>query len=543
MSPPPPPHPSQQTIPPPSQQDQIPPPQIDSKANIRSPYEKLQAETVETWLSLGSMADALDMYDRAIECYENALKHDPKNITALVGIAAQYRSKEQFFKAIEFYDSALKIDQNQGSVWEAIAHCHLMVDNLNDSYKAYQRAINLLPDPNVPKLWYGIAILYDRCGSFDLAKEAFVRVLRIDQSYNKKSDIYFRLGIIYKHEQKYQQALENFNLVLNNPPPPLAVSDIWFQIGHIQETLEDLSAAQYSYERVLEDNPSHAKVLQQLGWLHYQQYMKGITQITAVDGTSQSTMELAISRLSQSIDYEIEDPYTWYLLGRCYMQQERHPDAYKAYTRAVSIDGGNPRFWCSIGILYYRTGEYRVALESYTRAIRMAPDTLGEPWYNAAILYEVSNSQINDAINAVENAVRADPQNELYRNHLNALMALHRDLQQNPESRPVLPEELSVPREPPVPVDRPLPNKGGGAGAEQDRNGSVVPGSTIGGGNQEVLQQQQQPHPALPAAQANMSPQQASSYHGGPGPLPGHPPNGSYVPIAPAPTGPPGLRP
>lgn len=518
MSPPPP----QALI---QQQNQNGPPQLE-KVSDSTAYQKLQAETLETWLVLGSSFETLENYDKAIECFERVLKIDPNNIPSLVGIAAQYRSKGFFPKAIEFYNVALKTEgDHQGTVSEAIAHCYLMVEDLGESYKAYQRAINMLPNPNVPKLWYGIAILYDRCGSFDLAKEAFNRVLEIDPNYNKKADIYFRLGIIYKQEHKFQRALDNFNLVLKNPPPPLGISDIWFQIGHIQETLEDYPNAQYAYERVLEDNPSHAKVLQQLGWLHYQQSIKGNQQVMIPGGGFQLAIDLAIARLSQSLDFEPEDAYTWYLLGRCYMQQDKHADAYRAYSRAVTIDGENPIFWCSIGILYYRTGEFRVALDSYTRAIRMAPDSLGEAWYNAAILYEVSNNQINDAISAVENAIKVDPQNQLYTTHLNALV---REVQQlnggngptgpNGEPRSLLPEELRVPREPPVPVDRPLPSHPSNGGGPEN-----------GGGPQQ--QQQQQPD----GNRAEMSPQVYSN--GGP------PPPGAYVPIAPAPSGSPGAPP
>lgn len=542
-----------------SPRPQLPPQQSQSFSDSQ-PYQTLQAETLETWITLGSAFDGLDNYDKAIDCFEKVLKIDPNNLTAIVGIAAQYRSKGLFPKAIDFYNAALKLDANQGAVWEAIAHCYLMVEELGESYKAYQRAINLLPDPNVPKLWYGIAILYDRCGSFDLAKEAFSRVLEIDPNYSKKADIYFRLGIIFKQEQKYHRALENFNLVLKNPPPPLAISDIWFQIGHIQETWEDFPAAQYAYERVLEDNPSHAKVLQQLGWLHYQQSMKGTSHVVVAGGV-QLTMALAIARLSQSLDYEPEDAYTWYLLGRCYMQQDKYADAYRAYSRAVAIDSDNPLFWCSIGILYYRTGEFRVALDSYTRSIHLAPESLGEAWYNAAILYEVSNNQINDAVSALENAIKFDPSNQVYTTHLNALL---REVQlaggqaQNGDPRSLLPEELRIPREPPVPVDRPLPSHpsssaNAGEGNQEPGSGNAGPGLSGAGGAAGPGGPGGPGNASGPGGLAGLgglgnrtempSPHVYANGNGGP-PVNGHMPGGggAYVPIAPAPAGSPGMR-
>jgi general transcriptional corepressor CYC8 len=101
-----------------------------------------------------------------------------------------------------------------------------MMDNLQDAYSAYQQALYHLQDPKVrqlafwsvslqllttskePKLWYGIGILYDRYGSLDLAEEAFSQVMKMAPDFEKANEIYFRLGIIYKQQGKYQQSLE-----------------------------------------------------------------------------------------------------------------------------------------------------------------------------------------------------------------------------------------------------------------------------------------------------------------------------------------------
>jgi len=105
-------------------------------------------------------------------------------------------------------------------------HCYLMMDDLQDAYQSYQQALYHLRDPKVaspchkyssftsdivkqePKLWYGIGILYDRYGSLDHAEEAFSQVMRMDPRFDKANEIYFRLGIIYKQQQKFGQSLE-----------------------------------------------------------------------------------------------------------------------------------------------------------------------------------------------------------------------------------------------------------------------------------------------------------------------------------------------
>lgn len=83
-----------------------------------------------------------------------------------------------------------------------------MMDDLQQAYSAYQQALYHLSDPKEPKLWYGIGILYDRYGSLEHAEEAFSQVMRMEPTFEKANEIYFRLGIIYKQQQKFNQSLD-----------------------------------------------------------------------------------------------------------------------------------------------------------------------------------------------------------------------------------------------------------------------------------------------------------------------------------------------
>lgn len=124
---------------------------------------------------------------------------------------------------------------------------------------------------------------------------------------------------------------------------------------------------------MLDRDPNHAKVLQQLGWLHHQQ------------SNSFSSQEQAIEYLEKSVSADQSDAQSWYLLGRCYMSQQKYPKAYEAYQQAVYRDGRNPTFWCSIGVLYYQINQYRDALDAYSRAIRLNP-YISEVWYDLGTL-------------------------------------------------------------------------------------------------------------------------------------------------------------
>ncbi|GMF05846.1 unnamed protein product [Ambrosiozyma monospora] len=191
----------------------------------------------------------------------------------------------------------------------------------------------------------------------------------MDPQFDKANEIYFRLGIIYKLQTKLSKALECFKYILNMPPAPLTQTDVWFQIGSVLEQNRDYTGAKEAYERVLQSNPNHAKVLQQLGCLYSQQ------EAPFYD------LEIALQLLRQSIELNGTDAHSWYYLGRVYMSKTDYPNAYDSFQHAVNIDSRNPTFWCSIGVLYYKISQYKDALDAYTRAIRLNP-YLSEVWYD-----------------------------------------------------------------------------------------------------------------------------------------------------------------
>ncbi|KAK3837456.1 MAG: hypothetical protein J3R72DRAFT_387286, partial [Linnemannia gamsii] len=365
---------------------------------IPSPAQRLDAIDEQVWLQIGSLAESMGEFDRAMNSYESALRHNYQSVNALNLIAELYRSRENFPKAAEYFQRILAIDNASGEVWGSLGHCYLMMDELQKAYSAYQNALHQLPNPKDAKLWYGIGILYDRYGSVEHAEEAFSAVMRMDPKYEKANEIYFRLGIIYKGQQKYAQSLECFRYILHAPPRPLTEADIWFQIGHVHEQQKEYTAAKDAYERVLAENPNHAKVLQQLGWLYHQQNAAFVNQ------------DQAITFLTRSIEADNSDAQSWYLMGRCYMAQQKYNKAYEAYQQAVYRDSKNPTFWCSIGLLYFQINQYRDALDAYSKAIRINPN-ISEVWFDLGALYEACNNQVNDAIDAYQRASDLDPEN------------------------------------------------------------------------------------------------------------------------------------
>jgi tetratricopeptide (TPR) repeat protein len=170
--------------------------------------QALASANEKVWLQIGDLSQTLGDLEVANNAYERALHFNQWSVPAMLAISCILRSKDQFNGAVEYLRQILKVDMNNGEVWSSLGHCYLMMDDLQQAYSAYQQALYHLPDPKEPKLWYGIGILYDRYGSLEHAEEAFSQVMRMEPTFEKANEIYFRLGIIYKQQQKFESSLD-----------------------------------------------------------------------------------------------------------------------------------------------------------------------------------------------------------------------------------------------------------------------------------------------------------------------------------------------
>lgn len=357
---------------------------------------RLAAAKEAVWFRIGVLQSAMNDRERALDAFERVLLVNPSNVRAMTQAGAVLAKKECYPQAVSYLQRAISSDSTCGEAWAVLAHCYVMTDDLQKAYQAYQSALSHLPNPRDPNLWYGIGLLYDRYGSLDNALEAFLAVLNISPDFERADEVCFCIGIIYKEQQNFEEALKYFQKVVTaaNPPPPLTRADGWYQIGHVNELKRDIPTAFEMYKAALAENSKHPKTLQNIGWLEHQH--------------NNNSAE-AIRLLKMSADLDPSDGQTWYLLGRVYMALREFRQAYDAYQQAVYRDGRNATFWCSIGVLYYQMNQYRDAMDAYSRAIRLNP-YVSEVWYDLGTLYE-SCGQNADAIDAYRRAAELAPDN------------------------------------------------------------------------------------------------------------------------------------
>jgi general transcriptional corepressor CYC8 len=101
---------------------------------------------------LGTLNEMHNALDDALFAYEQALRHNLYSTQTLNAISTILRTKEQYQEAMEYLRNIIKMEPANGEAWGNLGHCHLMMDNLQEAYTAYQQALYYLPDPKVCRL-------------------------------------------------------------------------------------------------------------------------------------------------------------------------------------------------------------------------------------------------------------------------------------------------------------------------------------------------------------------------------------------------------
>ena len=158
----------------------------------------------------------------------------------------------EYQHAIEYYLQLTGMDPDNGPAWTALGHCYLLVEDLQKSFNAYQQALYSLEDIKDPQLWYGIGILYEKFESYDHAISALIAVLKMSPNFYQKSEVLYKLGIIFAKTNQIEQAISYFqNSILTNTFTVKRKVDTLLKIGLLYEETRDLSQAQRSFDAAI----------------------------------------------------------------------------------------------------------------------------------------------------------------------------------------------------------------------------------------------------------------------------------------------------
>lgn len=138
-------------------------------------------------------ADKFQQYDRAIECYDRALKIRPRDPGTLRLKGVALHNLQKFREALSCYKKSLKEDANDPRTWKDKGDSYNCLALSRKAISCYKKAVDL--SPRDPALWHILALTLDEMDQRQEALEAYRQVIHLAGPDDRELVNHARLSI------------------------------------------------------------------------------------------------------------------------------------------------------------------------------------------------------------------------------------------------------------------------------------------------------------------------------------------------------------
>ncbi|MDT8297496.1 MAG: tetratricopeptide repeat protein, partial [Spirochaetaceae bacterium] len=317
-----------------------------------------QSPPTEALNNLGLVYTAQQRWEDAEKIFLDAINLNPWYETAHYNLGLVYINLEQYIMAEASFLRVLEIDREYQPTWYNLGIVYGEIGEINKAINAYSQSLLLLPDD--PKARLNLAVQYRKLGDLDRAEEQYSLVLEINPKY----------------------------------------APGWFNLGVLQKLKEEYSKAEISYRKALELDPEETAY-----WLNLSALLSGqnrtqeaiIVLKDAIDAHSESVelrynlalqykkidrIDLMVDEITIALKLDPAYVNAWKLLGDMYSDQGNHEEALSSYLKVVQFDPDDSYSRYLLGKEQYSLDDFEAAVESFEAALADITDN-SYIWYNA----------------------------------------------------------------------------------------------------------------------------------------------------------------
>ena len=219
-------------------------------------------------------------------------------------------------------------------------------------------------------------------------------VLKLAPNFAQKSEVLYKLAVIFGKTYQIEQALNYFKLAIlesgGSTPLPRRI-DILIKIGICYIEIKQYTEALKSFETALSYNDQNPRA-----WLH-------VAWCEHLLGRDYPALEHA----GKAIALHDNESEGYYIQGRVFLATEKLSEAKEAINKAILRCQNKAVYFASLGHVNCLSKLYSDAFDNYLKATQIDP-TLPEVWFNIGLLYEI-HQQYNEASIAYQRALDAAP--------------------------------------------------------------------------------------------------------------------------------------
>lgn len=384
---------------------------------------------VETWLACGKCASTMGVLHIAINCFETALKYEPSNTKAVIGVSDALRQKDiesnqtvGITRSIDILNSFINQNpsvRSEVKLWKKLAESYFLINEPEQAHKVLKSALEMTAAD--PSLWILEGQCLIRLGMTAEAVDAIVRSLNLlPQSLVREEDIdisrsaHAELAAIAAAEGNTEAATNELNAALSLPPPPKSRTDeyaaLWCAYATAREHAGDIGGAISACESAEAAIGDYSRILITHAYLLLLQGTPFFKPVFAVQ-LLEKAIEIEKSNNPNIEESSEGDFLPWYLLGYAYTLIDSPRLAYDAYQLSLRKSPLFPLPWLAVGALYLTLGQLGDSLSAYSHAVRLQSDNtvISAPasaaaWEGLSCVYERCDDQAKDATDACRRA-------------------------------------------------------------------------------------------------------------------------------------------
>ncbi len=309
--------------------------------------EPVSAE-VELWQ--GKVAEGLGQSKDAVKHFRNAIKLEPKSVSAYMALAQHYTSTKRPGEAVGVLVEAQKKVDITAEVRRVLGWAELQRNRFDDAIKQFTQALEM--EPRDSSAQFGLAVAFRRKWKLEEAAAELVKVEALDAKF-----------------------------------PGLALEK-----GRLAEASGDMDAATESYRKALLDSPDDAALKSRMG------------AVLVLAGKYEEAEKL----LREVLDAQPYSAEAEHYLGRIELERGQTEAARQRFLRAARLEPESGLYRTYVAWAALESNEMSTALRELDSALKLDP-TLGDAyWLRARI--RIRAGTVRDALADLRKAIELNPQ-------------------------------------------------------------------------------------------------------------------------------------
>ncbi len=201
-----------------------------------------QANNTEALLLIAEILTTQDQYDLAVDAYAKIGNDDPFAVNAAIGHASALQRSGNPDEAVIVLEMLVENQSDDLTAWRALGDVLRRESRFDAAADAYAKAIDLLPDPDLPGAWrlyYTRGIAAHRVKDWPVADWNFRQALALNPD---QPDVLNYLGYsLVERGEKLDEALTMIETAVSVQPDSGYIADslgwIYYRLGRFEEAV------------------------------------------------------------------------------------------------------------------------------------------------------------------------------------------------------------------------------------------------------------------------------------------------------------------